>query len=733
MALLFRRSQALLLLAPKTGSTWIREKVRQLDLDVVNIGDPAMRDHDFLDHYDRSRFRYIGAFVRDPLEWYRSYWAYRMERGWRPQYPLDKHCQSDDFEMFVRNAFSILPGALSNIYSSYVGKPSDEIDFIGRQEQLADDFASFLRLIGEVADESALRSGARVNATTIRPDYPSELKDLITLSEWDSMRRFGYLNGRPDPIDLAEMQARFPRDAEDHRLLAMWTYRIHWAPDDAKKRAGHTVRAQTRHARVHGNFALLAEHKYRDPEYAEERYRRAIGLDPHHPRTLCNYGLFAWRHRNDPHQARRLMLRSLSARPEHPYTLGKLARLTDRALGDPELAEVFYRQSLIGNDRQEGVLVELADLFTRSGQPQRAIDLLRSHTERPNAGRRTFLALAVTLASIGNAEGARSYQLRAAELAAQGEPRADHTPSHPIPSTLGSDSSMSVDAGLSADQILNSYVDAKGVRISAVADAARSVLDRQRICLIRGFTLDPDIYLEFLSHFGTPLSNYSSRSDLNKQDPHPQINLVKYKPKGQYVKHSVHYVAGGLRPHSARSWCTPRPAYFAMLMVNSGWRDMAPGERGESVVLSWSQLFAQLAERDGDIFAQHFGELTGTPIRFEANNVREELSELPLCYPLPDRAGPYDVGVRFKQDFQEKLSGLAEQFPDPERYRRAVDYLVENAADEKFQMSFPLDSGDLLLLDNNRFGHGRRTIIGERPAGGETVINPRELWSVTVR
>ena len=87
---------------------------------------------------------------------------------------------------------------------------------------------------------------------------------------------------------------------------------------------------------------------------------------------------------------------------------------------------------------------------------------------------------------------------------------------------------MSVAAGLSADQILNSYVDAKGVQISAVADAARSVLDRQRICLIRGFTVDPDIYLEFLSQFGTPLSNYSSRSDLNKEDPHPQINLVKF-------------------------------------------------------------------------------------------------------------------------------------------------------------------------------------------------------------
>ena len=292
---------------------------------------------------------------------------------------------------------------------------------------------------------------------------------------------------------------------------------------------------------------------------------------------------------------------------------------------------------------------------------------------------------------------------------------------------------MSATADLTADEILNSSVTARGAQISEVADAASAVLGRQRICLVRGFPVDQDGYLEFLGKFGTPLSNYSSLSDLDKPDVRPEINQVKYKQKGNYAKHSVHYVAGELRPHSARSWCTPRPAYFAMLMVDGGWRDTPSGERGESVVVCWQQLFTQLAERDGDTFVGHFRELAGTPVRFQANNVREELADLPLCYPLPDSAGPYDVGVRLKQDFQEKISGLVDQLADPERYREALDYLVANAADEKFQISFPLESGDLLLLDNNRFGHGRRTIIGERVLGGETAVNPRELWSVTVR
>jgi Tfp pilus assembly protein PilF len=429
MALHFTRTNALLLLVPKTGSTWIRAKVEELGLAVEAVGDPAMRDHDTLDHYDRSRYRYVGAFVRDPIEWYRSYWAYRKERGWRPQYPLDEHCQSEDFETFVRRAASVLPGALGNIYSSYVGPPGGEVDFVGRQERLAEDFAHFLRLVGEDVDEKAVSRGPRVNATTTRPEYPEELKELITLSEWETMRRFGYLADRPDPIGLSEMQARFPDHAEDHRLLTLWTEKIHWQPDDTKRSAGRPVRPETRYARVHSNFALLAQHKYHDAEYAERRYQQALELDPRHPRTLCNYALFVWRHKSAAGQARQLMLRALAGRPQHPYTLGKLARLTDQALGDPDLAEVLYRQSLAGNDQQHDVPVELADLLVRQGKPDEAVSLLRDRAERPDASRLTLVALAATLLRLGrDAVEARRYQRRAAELTPAGSRQPEQVP-----------------------------------------------------------------------------------------------------------------------------------------------------------------------------------------------------------------------------------------------------------------------------------------------------------------
>ncbi|MFJ6798106.1 TauD/TfdA family dioxygenase [Streptomyces sp. NPDC091268] len=282
-----------------------------------------------------------------------------------------------------------------------------------------------------------------------------------------------------------------------------------------------------------------------------------------------------------------------------------------------------------------------------------------------------------------------------------------------------------------ARAIQDEYVNSAGKSVEQIAADAQEVLAKNRICLIREFPLDPDRYLEFLGHFGEPLKNYSSLSALAKTDPHPQINRVKYKKKAEGAQ-SVHYVAGGLRPHSARSWRSPRPSHFAMLMVEPGWREVPAGERGESVVVGWEDLFRRLAERDGEVFQEHFARLSSTPITFEANNVREELSGLPLLYPLPDARGPYDVGVRLKQDLSEKILGIREQIPAFEEYQRSLDYLLEESADEASFACFPMESGDLLLLDNHRFAHGRLKIVGEYLVDGESRTNNRELWSVTV-
>jgi hypothetical protein len=272
-----------------------------------------------------------------------------------------------------------------------------------------------------------------------------------------------------------------------------------------------------------------------------------------------------------------------------------------------------------------------------------------------------------------------------------------------------------------------------GESAAEVARKARPVFEEHRVCRIASFPLDPDFYLDFLRQFGEPLANYSSLSDLDKDDPHPEINRVKFKLKNERSKDSVHYISGALPPHSARSWRSPRPNFFAMLMVDPGWRDLPPGARGESILLPWEEMFAALAERDGPVFERHLQRLCRTPLRFAANNVREPLSSQPLCYPLPGARGRFDLGVRLKQDLLAKIELWRDQFEDFEAYRESLEFLVQCTKEEQFQRCFAMERGDLVMIDNHRFAHGRRSIVGERnePEGMRT--NPRELWSVTVQ
>ena len=75
---------------------------------------------------------------------------------------------------------------------------------------------------------------------------------------------------------------------------------------------------------------------------------------------------------------------------------------------------------------------------------------------------------------------------------------------------------------------------------------------------------------------------------------------------------------------------------------------------------------------------------------------------------------------------------IRDEIPDFERYRGSLEYLLAASNEERFQSVFPMGSGDLILVDNDRFAHGRKSIVGERQGPDGPEINPRQLWSVTV-
>src|SRR5437764_7554829 len=135
----------------KTGGWSVRRILSDLKLNVREIGrchDPAH----LLPLPARKR-PFIFVFIRHPLSWYRSYWAYRMQVDWKVQPNqtitgwqtfgsiLDHECRANDFTIWMQNVLDYVPeGFLSRIYHIY----TDEVDFVGRVESFNKDLSRAL-------------------------------------------------------------------------------------------------------------------------------------------------------------------------------------------------------------------------------------------------------------------------------------------------------------------------------------------------------------------------------------------------------------------------------------------------------------------------------------------------------------------------------------------------------------------------------------------------------------
>lgn len=318
MAIRLERSGTLVLVAAKTGGTWLREALTAGRIRWREEGPADAGGQEGLEAHSRAG-NFIATFVRNPVDWYRSYWAYRMEGGWRPRFHLDRSCAAEDFTQFVRNVVVRFPGFLTAMFERYAGPAGNPVDYIGRQENLADDLVSLLTLRGEEFDEAALRATPPANRTSLRPAIGAGLVDVINVSEQEMMRRFDY--EWHDALALNEAQDRFTDDSQSLRRLVLWTERTHWAPDDEKRAQGRTDVDDIRAARCRSNFALFAHVVRSDTSFAVRCFEAALDLAPRHPRTLSNYAAFRADCLNDDEGAEALFKRALSARPDHPHTL----------------------------------------------------------------------------------------------------------------------------------------------------------------------------------------------------------------------------------------------------------------------------------------------------------------------------------------------------------------------------------------------------------------------------
>jgi hypothetical protein len=266
-----------------------------------------------------------------------------------------------------------------------------------------------------------------------------------------------------------------------------------------------------------------------------------------------------------------------------------------------------------------------------------------------------------------------------------------------------------------------------------LVDRIKDSLRKSGMAYVKQFPTTSSDYVLLAEELGTPLLNYASKSTLQDKTPDPVINQVKIKKIRADEANSVRYVSGNLNPHNARSWLNPRPSYFSMLMISPGWVDTRPGNRGESKIVKWQSFFKSLQALDSKRYSKCVAVLMNTDIKFSADNVKEETLNSPLIYLLPDAKSEFDYGVRLKQDLLEKFCTFSDSLFDTETYYSELKYFIDAVRRPNAHTYYIMEAGDLIIMDNNRYAHGRYPMVNERLNNANTIeLNPRELWSLTI-
>lgn len=181
---------------PKTGGTWVWRALEAagVKIEVLGLPPPDPRtNHWGLRETEQYADRFTIAFVRHPLGWWRSLWAYRMSTGWDPQRRVDGLVGSEDFDTFIERVVERLPGHLETEFARYIGPPSQPIAFVGRYEVLVDDLVRALRAAGEEFDEQVLRSHPPDNVADYERFpalYRQDLAGRLAASEHAVINRF---------------------------------------------------------------------------------------------------------------------------------------------------------------------------------------------------------------------------------------------------------------------------------------------------------------------------------------------------------------------------------------------------------------------------------------------------------------------------------------------------------------------------------------------------------------
>ena len=186
---------------PKTGGRWVLEalsrRYARAGLSRVKRVQPEAKPLMLFGHHapwdqvseEFKRDRFHFCFVRHPLNWYKSWWSYRIRRNRSDKRHYADRYHREDCDEFINVILDAHPkGFVTKLFKLYVG--SGRMDCIGRTENLLVDLNEIMRRAGQ-SIRIPFDNLAPINVSSALPEIaprvvvsPATIERVNTIEHW---------------------------------------------------------------------------------------------------------------------------------------------------------------------------------------------------------------------------------------------------------------------------------------------------------------------------------------------------------------------------------------------------------------------------------------------------------------------------------------------------------------------------------------------------------------------
>jgi hypothetical protein len=182
-------------LTPKCGTEWIAKVVHRVFPHVASV----RRLPHIPIRLAPGRSLFTIAFVRHPLSWYRSYWAFKERRTpgiWDENNGFDQATKAGAFPEFIENVIKNAPGAWTGHMAKFAILDGEPVSFVGKFENLEADLINALHLAGEQVDADTIKSVGPCNTTDYAvqaAEYGDGQVDRLLATDGELMETLKYM------------------------------------------------------------------------------------------------------------------------------------------------------------------------------------------------------------------------------------------------------------------------------------------------------------------------------------------------------------------------------------------------------------------------------------------------------------------------------------------------------------------------------------------------------------